>query len=329
MRSEVSPKIVVILHSQSDSELRGVMGAFLQAIGHKVPLRQVSLGRMLVTGKDPHLVPADLLSQPRQFCHVPNLDLPHRNLGVLEIGREVVVARDDDVIETRGFDPPAQGGASSVVPVERTQVWALASKHDALITESGGLFDELLDRKTSLSPRPRVTHREEDGIEQSRSLPRPKRCQLGTIMRDGGPYDPIDWLNATGRPPIPMQSTSAVPRGACRAKELAIHVIADDYCTHKRAKVQAWLGRHKRFQMHSTPTSSSWPHLVERFFVDLTEDCVREGSFASVKELTDAITTYLAERNRGIHQCCWASPRLARRGSDLVRFIGAIGTGRS
>ena len=81
-------------------------------------------------------------------------------------------------------------------------------------------------------------------------------------------------------------------------KELAVHIIADNYSTHKHAKVQAWLQRHKRFHMHFTPTSSSWLNLVERFFADLTEDCVRAGSFTSVMELTDAITIYLAERNK-------------------------------
>ena len=79
-----------------------------------------------------------------------------------------------------------------------------------------------------------------------------------------------------------------VPRG------LDIHVIADNYATHKHANVKVWLNKH----MHFTPTSSSWMHLVERFFADLTEDCVRNGSFASVKELKDSIVAYLEERNR-------------------------------
>ncbi len=88
-------------------------------------------------------------------------------------------------------------------------------------------------------------------------------------------------------------------------QELAIHVIADNYCTHQHTKVTAWLGRHPRFQMHCTPTSSSWLNLVERFFAELTQDCVREGSFSSVKELTDAITTYLAERNQNPRPYRW------------------------
>ena len=87
--------------------------------------------------------------------------------------------------------------------------------------------------------------------------------------------------------------------------ELAVHIIADNYSTHKHAKVQAWLQRHQRIHMHYTPTSSSWLNLVERFFADLTEDCVRAGSFASVKELTDAITSYLVERNENPQPYKW------------------------
>jgi len=88
-------------------------------------------------------------------------------------------------------------------------------------------------------------------------------------------------------------------------KDLDVHLIADNYSTHKHAKVKAWLKRHKRFHMHFTPTSSSWMNLVERFFADLTADCIRAGSFTSVKQLTDAITTYLAERNENPKPYRW------------------------
>ncbi len=88
-------------------------------------------------------------------------------------------------------------------------------------------------------------------------------------------------------------------------KDLDVHLIADNCSTHKHAKVKAWLKRHKRFHMHFTPVSSSWMNLVERFFADLTEDCIRPGSFASVKQLTDAITTYLAERNENPKPYRW------------------------
>jgi transposase len=79
--------------------------------------------------------------------------------------------------------------------------------------------------------------------------------------------------------------------------ELDLHLIIDNYATHKHATVRAWLEKHPRFQLHFTPTGSSWLNLVERFFRDLTVDVVREGSFANVRELTNAINAYLAERN--------------------------------
>lgn len=90
-----------------------------------------------------------------------------------------------------------------------------------------------------------------------------------------------------------------MPRG------LQVHVIGDNYATHKHANVKAWLHKHKRFHMHFTPTSSSWMNRVERFFADLTQDCVREGSFASVKELKDSIVAYLEERKRAAKPYRW------------------------
>ncbi len=76
-----------------------------------------------------------------------------------------------------------------------------------------------------------------------------------------------------------------------------IHVILDNYATHKHPKVKAWLKGHPRFHLHFTPTSASWLNLVERFFRDLSQEVVLPGSFASVEQLTKAIWDYLAERN--------------------------------
>ena len=78
---------------------------------------------------------------------------------------------------------------------------------------------------------------------------------------------------------------------------LDIHLILDNYATHKHPKVKAWLARHERFHLHFTPTSSSWLNLVERFFRDLSQDVVLPGSFESVKALVEAIWAYLEERN--------------------------------
>src|SRR6266581_5955303 len=73
--------------------------------------------------------------------------------------------------------------------------------------------------------------------------------------------------------------------------DLAIHIIADNYATHKHPQVKKWLERHARFHMHYTPTSSSWMNLVERFFGDLTA-FISEKSFASTRELADAIISF-------------------------------------
>ena len=99
-------------------------------------------------------------------------------------------------------------------------------------------------------------------------------------------------------------------------KELDIHLIADNYCTHKHAKVKAWLSKHPRFHMHFTPTSSSWLNLVERFFADLTRDVVREGSFRSVRQLVKAIESYLAERNEHPKPYRWKA-----KGEDILAKI--------
>jgi len=66
--------------------------------------------------------------------------------------------------------------------------------------------------------------------------------------------------------------------------DLDIHMILDNYGTHKHPQVQAWLGKHPRFHLHCTPTSSSWLNLVERWFRELTDKRIRRGSFPSVPE---------------------------------------------
>jgi transposase len=89
--------------------------------------------------------------------------------------------------------------------------------------------------------------------------------------------------------------------------ELSVHLILDNYCTHKEKSVRGWLDKHPRFHLHFTPTSSSWLNLVERFFADITADVVRDGSFASVQELVDQIEAYLVERNLAPKPYKWHS----------------------
>ena len=80
-------------------------------------------------------------------------------------------------------------------------------------------------------------------------------------------------------------------------KDKILHLIADNYATHKHPIVQDWLGKHPRFNMHFTPTSASWLNMVERFFRDITTERLRRGVFTSVPELVGAIDEYIAHHN--------------------------------
>jgi len=80
-------------------------------------------------------------------------------------------------------------------------------------------------------------------------------------------------------------------------KEKTLHLIADNYATHKHPTVQKWLDKHPRFHMHFTPTSASWLNMVERFFRDLSCERLRRGVFTSVPELVAAIDEYVAHHN--------------------------------
>ena len=80
-------------------------------------------------------------------------------------------------------------------------------------------------------------------------------------------------------------------------KNKTLHLIADNYATHKHPVVQDWLAKHPRFHMHFTPTSASWLNMVERFFRDITTERLRRGVFTSVPELIGAIDEYIAHHN--------------------------------
>lgn len=84
-----------------------------------------------------------------------------------------------------------------------------------------------------------------------------------------------------------------------------LHLIVDNYGTHKQPKVRQWLEKHPRFTLHFTPTSSSWLNLVERWFRELTEKRVRRSSFESVPELIAAIEEYLAASNADPKPFVW------------------------
>jgi transposase len=86
-----------------------------------------------------------------------------------------------------------------------------------------------------------------------------------------------------------------------------LHLILDNYGTHKTAEVQAWLKRHRRFVTHFIPTSSSWLNLVERWFAELTQKALRRGIFLSVSDLQEAIHKFLAAWNTDPKPFVWTA----------------------
>jgi len=86
-----------------------------------------------------------------------------------------------------------------------------------------------------------------------------------------------------------------------------LHLIVDNYATHKHPAVLRWAARHKRFHFHFTPTSSSWLNMVERFFRDLTENQLRRGVFTSVEALQERILAYIQEHNRQPKPFIWTA----------------------
>jgi transposase len=90
-------------------------------------------------------------------------------------------------------------------------------------------------------------------------------------------------------------------------KALDLHLIADNYATHKHPTVKAWLAKHPRFHMHFTPTSASWLNQVERFFGLITQDAIRRGVFKSVTELETTIQDYLDNHNADPKPFVWTA----------------------
>jgi len=91
-----------------------------------------------------------------------------------------------------------------------------------------------------------------------------------------------------------------------------VHLVMDNYGTHKVNKVRTWLARHPRYQVHFTPTSGSWLNLVERLFAEVTERCVRRGSHTAVRTLEKAMLDYLDQRNKDPKPFVWTA------GADLI-----------
>ena len=87
--------------------------------------------------------------------------------------------------------------------------------------------------------------------------------------------------------------------------ELDVHLVLDNYGTHKTAMIHNWLTRRPRYHLHFTPTSSSWINQVERWFAEITQRRIRRGSFRSTQALEQAIKEYLAVYNEDLKPFVW------------------------
>ena len=90
-------------------------------------------------------------------------------------------------------------------------------------------------------------------------------------------------------------------------KDKSLHLICDNYATHKHPKVQDWIAQHRRIHVHFTPTSASWLNMVERFFRDITTERIRNGVFRSVGELVSAIDQYVSVHNKNPKPFVWTA----------------------
>ena len=99
-------------------------------------------------------------------------------------------------------------------------------------------------------------------------------------------------------------------------KEKQVHLIVDNYATHKHPLVKRWLERRPRFHVHFTPTSCSWLNMVERFFRDLTEKQLRRGVFRNVEELLQSIGEYIDNHNRQPKPFIWTA-----KASDILEKV--------
>ena len=107
---------------------------------------------------------------------------------------------------------------------------------------------------------------------------------------------------------------------------LDLHLIVDNYCTHKHANVIRWLRRHPRFHLHFIPTSASWLNLVERWFREITDKRIRRGSFRNVRQLIDAISAYIEHHNKNPEPFVWSAPveRILAKIAKCKEVLGTL-----
>jgi transposase len=107
--------------------------------------------------------------------------------------------------------------------------------------------------------------------------------------------------------------------------KLSLHLIVDNYGSHKHPRVQTWLERHPRFRLHFIPTSSSWLNMVERWFREMTEKRLRRGTFANVRSLNKAILDYIHNHNQNPQAFVWTAT-VERIMGKIIKCKEALGT---
>ena len=104
-------------------------------------------------------------------------------------------------------------------------------------------------------------------------------------------------------------------------EELDVHLVVDNYATHKHAKVKAWLAKRPRYQIHYTPTYASWLNQVERWFGIITQRAIRRGSFSSVRQLTDKISRFVNDYNSTTRPFVWTATA-----DSIIAKVERLGT---
>lgn len=99
-------------------------------------------------------------------------------------------------------------------------------------------------------------------------------------------------------------------------KRRQVHIILDNYATHKHPAVKQWMEEHPRYHLHFTPTGASWLNMVERFFAEITDRRIRRGTFRSVPELVKAIGDYISARNSKPRPFVWTAPA-----NEIIRKV--------
>lgn len=100
-------------------------------------------------------------------------------------------------------------------------------------------------------------------------------------------------------------------------KELKVHLVLDNYATHKTRLIHDWLLKHPRFHLHFTPSSASWLNMVERWFADLTNKQIKRGCHRSVQELESAIDSYIAQTNTNPKPFIWV-----KTAEQIIESVG-------